>query len=267
MKKFICGIIALLTLFTALQFNTYAISDLNYALTDTGERVVTPLSYSCDTVFAYLGEKGGTFIDSSDIFIDNEDNIYITNTSRNRIVKLDKEGQYLCDFTNNGNLNGPQSVFVCDNGDIFISDTGNMRIVHINQNDEEIECFTKPKSSALSDSSDFLVNRLAISEQGLIYVVQSQQFMTIDANNEFKGYVGANKVGFNLKEFFVRTFGSEIQKNKMQFSQASTYNSFDIGRNGLIYAVANDSVNQIRVLNVDGDNLFPDGSYGEKKYC
>lgn len=263
MKKFICGIIAFLTFSMALSLNTYAASEMNYSLSNDGKRIMTPLSYSCNTVIAYLGEKGGTFIDSSDIFIDREDNIYITNTAKNRIIKLDKNGNYLRDFTNNGNLNGPQSVFVCDNSDIFISDTGNKRIVHINQNDEEIEAFVKPESTALSDTTDFLVNHLAVSDQGLIYVVQSQQFMTIDANNEFKGYVGANKVGFNLKEFFVRTFGSEIQKNKMQFSQASTYNSFDIGEDGLIYAVANDTVNQIRILNIDGDNLFPNGSYGE----
>lgn len=264
MKKFICGIITLLTLAMALQLNTYAASDLNYALTDTGKRVTTPLSYSCDTVISYLGEEGGTFIDSSDIFIDKEDNIYITNSSKNRIIKLDKNGNYLRDFTDNGTLNGPQSVFVCDNSDIFISDTGNKRIVHINQNDEEIEVFTKPVSSALSDSTDFLVNHLAVSQQGLIYVVQSQQFMTIDANNEFKGFVGANKVGFSLKEFFIRTFGSEIQKEKMLATQASTYNSFDMSDDGLIYAVANDTVDQIRILNIDGENLFPSGTYGEK---
>lgn len=264
MRKFICTIFVMLTASMVFQLNSYAVSDLNYALTDTGKRVVTPLSYSCDTVISYLGESGGTFIDSSDIFIDKEDNIYITNTSKNRIIKLDKNGQYLREFTNNGSLNEPQSVFVCDNGDIFISDTGNKRIVHINQNDEEIEVFTKPESSVLDESTDFLVNHLAVSEQGMIYVIQSQQFMAIDGNNEFKGYVGANKVGFNLKEFLVRTFGSEIQKNKMLFSQASTYNSFDMSDDGLIYAVVNDTANQIRILNIDGDNLFPDGIYGEK---
>ena len=263
MKKIIYRIIGVVLLSLLFQSTVYGVPSMNYTLSDDRKRIMTPLCYSCDEVIDYLGDVGGTFSDASDIFIDNKDNIYITDTEKNRIIKLDENGSYLREFTNNGNLNGPQSVFVCDNEDVFIADTDNKRIVHIDSNDNEIETFVKPESEVLGDDFDFLVSRLAVSDRGLIYVVQSQQFMAIDANNDFKGFVGANKVGFSLKEFFVRTFGSDIQKEKMNYTQAATYNSFEIGNDGLIYAVANDSKNQIRVLNMDGENLFPEGKYGE----
>lgn len=263
MKKIACKIIGVLLMLFLLQPNVYGIANMNYTLSDEGKRVMTPLCYSCDKVIDYLGENVGSFSDASDIFIDEKDNIYITDTTRNRIIKLDKNGTFLREFTNGGNLNGPQGVFVCNNEDIFIADTNNKRIVHIDKDDKEIESFGKPDTEVLSDDSDFMVNRLAVSDQGLIYVIQSQKFMAIDSKNEFKGFIGANKVAFNLKEFFIRTFGSDIQKEKMNYSQAASYNSFEIGNDGLIYAVANDDKNQIQVLNMSGENLFPEEVYGE----
>ena len=254
-----------ISIITAVLFSVtaYATPDMNLVLED-GEHIKTPICYSCTQVISDLGDNGGTFIDASDIFIDKTDNIYIADTKNNRIAMLDASGKYLRDYTNNGTVSGPKSVFVTDNGDIFISDTLNEQIVHVDKNDKLIEKFVQPDSELLANISDFAVEKIAISEQGLIYIVHAQQFMMIDANNEFKGFVGANKISFSLKEFLIRTFGSEIQKNKMVTGQASTYNSFHIGDDGLIYAVANDTKDQIRILNVDGDNLFPSGSYGER---
>lgn len=266
MKKIIYGIIGTVILSLFAQLNVYGVASMDYTLSDDGKKVTVPLCYSCDVTIDYLGDKGGTFTDASDIFIDKNDCIYITDTAKNRIVMLDQNGLYLREYTNSGNLNGPQSVFVSDNGDVFIADTNNKQIVHVDKNDRKVETFIKPESEVLGDDFEFSVNRLAVSDRGLIYVVQSQQFMAIDAKNEFKGFVGANKVGFSLKEFFVRNFGSDIQKKKMNYSQAATYNSFEIGSDGLIYAVANDSKNQIRILNMDGENLFPEGCYGETSF-
>ena len=78
----------------------------------------------------------------------------------------------------------------------------------------------------------------------------------IDANNDFKGFYASNKVPFKLSEFLIRTFGSEVQKNSTAFSQANSYNSLEIGEDGLIYAVSNDKSNQISVLNSNGENIF-----------
>lgn len=264
MKNFCLKIICISVLAAILfSLSVSAVPDMNFVIQD-GEHINTPICYSCTQTISGLGDLNGKFVDASDLFIDDHDNIYIADTTNNRILMLDKDGNYLKEFTNGGTLSGPKSVYVTDNGDLFVSDTKNEQIVHIDNNDTLIETFHKPDSELLSNMVDFSVEKIAISDQGMIYLVHAQQFMMIDAKNEFKGFVGANKVSFNLKQFFIRTFGSEVQKKKMVTEQASTYNSFHIGDNGLIYAVANDTKDQIRILNVDGDNLFPTGSYGEK---
>lgn len=264
MKSFLLKTICISVLAAMLfSITVSAVPDMNFVI-ENGEHIKTPICYFCTQTISGLGEGGENFIGASDLYIDDDDNIYIADTVYNRIVKLDKDGNYVRDYTNGGKISGPKSVFVTDNGDLFVSDTKNEQIVHLNSEDNLVEIFNKPKSELLSNIKDFAVEKIAISKQGMIYLVHAQQFMMIDAKNEFKGFVGANKVAFNIKEFFIRTFGSEIQKNKMVTSQASTYNSFHIAHNGLIYAVANDTKDQIRILNVDGDNLFPSGSYGER---
>ncbi len=264
MKRNLLKIVSVIVLSATLfSITVSAVPDMNFVIED-GEHIKTPVCYSSTQTVSYLGSHGGNFTDASDIFIDKKDNIYIADTVNDRIIMLDKDGNYVRDYTNSGTVAGPKSVYVTDNGDLFISDTENEQIVHVDKNDKEVEKFVKPETELLSNIVDFSIGRISISDQGLIYLIHAQQFMMIDANNEFKGYVGANKVSFNLKEFFIRTFGSEVQKNKMVTEQAAAYNSFDIGDDGLVYAVANDSKDQIRILNVDGDNIFPTGVYGER---
>ena len=264
MKNFFIKTICISVLAAILfSLSVSAVPDMNFVIED-GEHIKTPICYSCTQTISGLGDSGETFVDASDLYIDDNDNIFIADTVNNRILKLDKDGNYVREYTNGGKLSGPKSVYVTENGDLFVSDTKNEQIVHLDSNDNLVETFHKPDSELLSNIVDFAVEKIAISQQGMIYLVHAQQFMMIDAKNEFKGFVGANKVAFNIKEFFIRTFGSEIQKKKMVTQQASTYNSFHIGDNGLIYAVANDKKDQIRILNVDGDNLFPSGSYGER---
>ncbi len=246
-----------LTIFLLLIFQlpAAAISSSDYIITN-GKKIETPLCFMPDKVVSYLGQEAGSFIGATDLFVDKFDNIYITDKNKNRVLKLNSKCEFVKEYTNNGNLSSPSCVYVSDNEDVFIADSGNQRIVHVDKNDNLIEIFEKPKSKLLDKDFDYTVTKFAISKQGIIYVIYSQSFMMIDANNQFKGYYASNKVGFNLKEFLVRTFGNEAQKNKTAFSQADTYNSFEIGDDGLVYAVANRTDESICVLNSDGDNLF-----------
>ena len=232
-----------------------AVSSTDYIISG-GQKVKTPLCYNPYKVISYLGENVGSFIGATDLFVDNADNIYVTDTNNNRIIKLDSQGNFLKVYNNSGDLSAPSCVYVTDSGDVFIADSANQRIVHVDENDQLVEVFGKPESSLLADDFDYTVKKFAISQQGIMYVIHSQYFMMIDTKNEFKGYYASNKVGFRLNEFLIRTFGNENQKNNMAYAQADTYNSFEIGEDGFIYAVANKTDSPICVLNSDGINLF-----------
>ena len=242
----------------AANCTTVYASETDYVIDNDGERLATPKTYLVKDVITYLGENGGNLYEPKDIFIDKEDYIYIADTGNNRVVKLDSEGNYVRSYTGSDSLLSPQGVYCTEFGSIFVADTGNQRVANIDEEtDLVVEEFTKPDSELLEDSSDFSVNKVSISKQGLLYVMKGQQFMTIDANNDFKGFVGANNLPFSLKRTLIRMFATEEQKSRLEMEEAPPYNNFMIADNGMIYAVASTDSARIKKLNASGANLYP----------
>lgn len=240
--------------------------ETDFVIDNDGERLATPKTYLVKDVITYLGEEGGNLYEPKDIFIDKEDNIYVADTGNNRVVKLDPEGNYVRSYTGGDTLTGPQGVFATDFGSVFVADTGNQRIANIDEEDQILETFVKPDSKLLDASSDFSINKLCVSSQGILYVIKGQQFMTIDANNEFKGFVGANSLPFSLKRVLIRMFASEEQKSRLEMEEAPPFNNFIITDSGVIYAVAATDSGKIKKLNANGSNLFPENYIAETIY-
>lgn len=243
-----------------------ALGTMNYVLdTDGKTQIPTPVTHQVEAMYGYLGPEGGSLNKPTDLYIDGRDNVYIADTGNNRIVQLDKDGNFVRDYTDAGRLNAPEGVYVDADGDVYVGDTQNERIVHLDPSDVFIEEFVKPQSDMLDESMDFQVGRLGISPQGYIYLIRGQQFMTIDAENTFKGYVGANELDFSLTRILVRMFASREQQSKLLKEEPPAYNSFDIGNDGMVYAttVESKSSGQIRKINAVGTNIYPEKPYGE----
>lgn len=264
MKRMITVALALAVFFCAGV--TAQARETDYVVDSEGQRMAMPRTYLVKDVITYLGEEGGNLYEPRDIFIDQEDCIYVADSGNNRIVKLDPEGNYLDSYTGGGTLANPQGVFASSFGSIFVADTGNQRIVNLDEQDQIQETFVKPDSELLEDSSDFSIHKICISSQGLIYVIKGQQFMTMDANNEFKGFVGANSLPFSLKRTLIRMFASEEQKSRLEMEEAPPFNNFVIADNGMIYAVAATDSARIKKLNASGANLFPTNYIAEPIY-
>lgn len=248
--------------------NVSALGKTNYVLdTDGKTHIPIPVCYRAETVYTDLGD-GGTLSNPYDLYTDEDCNLYVADTDNNRVVKLDENGNFLAEFTCEGSVRAPKGVYVAQTGDIFISDSGNERIVHTDPNGEFIEQFVKPESDMLDEDMDFSVNRLRISNQGYLMMIKGTKFMAMDAQNEFKGYIGSNQLGFSLKRTLLRIFASDEQKSKLLKDEPVSYNSFDIGDDGMIYAVTSEeqTSGQIRKINAVGENVYPDGVYGEMYY-
>lgn len=212
-----------------------------------------------------LGEEAGNLSEPADLYIASDDSIYIADTGNNRIVKLDADGNYVRSYTCDGKLSGPKGIYVADDGDLYISDTMNERIVHLNPKGDFVEEFVKPDSELLDENADFQIGRIGINSQGYLYTIQGKNFLAIDAENEFQGYVSSSSVGFSLKSLLIRMFASAEQKQKLLKEEPPSYNSFDIGENGLLYATLDETVTsgQIHVINVVQQNTYPNNKYGE----
>lgn len=79
--------------------------------------------------------------------IDSDNNIYIANTKRDRIVKYDANGNFITNIgetgISNGQLLGPSSVYADKNGRLYVADSGNNRIVVFDVNGNYLDSFGK----------------------------------------------------------------------------------------------------------------------------
>lgn len=225
-----------------------------------------PLAYRHVKVIEYLGEKGQFLNGPEDLFLDRDDFLYVVDTQNNRVLKLTTEGETLAVFTGPEDkpLKNPRGIYVDKDGDMYIADTGNNRILHLAPDGRYVEEFIKPESKLLSEDFFFDPSKVFISSTGYLFVIQSQAFLSMDANNEFRGYVGATQVGFDFQRLLIRIFATEEQKVRVAKKLPDSYSNFVIDDRGMIYAtVINAETNQIRKITPAGKNIFPSGFYGE----
>lgn len=224
-----------------------------------GKRTHIPAAYTVKQVVTDLGAKGGSLTEPQDIFVDKNDHVYVADSGNNRVVHLDENFRFVAAHDNGAGFSAPKGVFVDEYGDMFVADTGNQTIVHLNADGTLSETFTKPQSDLLGEDDSFNVTKLSLSPQGYLYTISSQQFMTIDAHNEFKGYVGTNEVGFDLGRLLIRLFASKEQKEQIVDVERKPYHNFTIADDGMIYAVADTDSAQIQKINAVGKNIYPTG--------
>ena len=247
-----------------LQASASAGSD--YIL-DNGDRLPISQTYTYKTTISQFGSYGSLNL-PEDMYIDKNDNLYITDTGNNSVLVLNSEGNVARTFSfDEGDqrvLNGPSGVFADDDGNVYIGDTMNKRILHLSEIGEFVEEFSTPTSSVLGSDFIYSPRRIAVTNTGYIYTIKEQSLMKIDTNNSFQGYIGATKLGFSLKGMFIRLFASKQQKEKLLTAEPPPYLSFALAKDGKLYATTTDlSSGQIMKLDVTGANMFPSVFYGE----
>ncbi len=222
-----------------------------------------------------VDEKGASVYlkDPSDLVLMPSGNIYIADTGNNRIVKYYPDGTVEF-FTADKSIKAPEGICVFEienpeTGEIYehmlVADTGNSRIVHLAPDGAFIEEITKPDSEILANVS-FNITKITLSTTtGYIYVTAGENIMTIDANGNFRGYIGQPEIGFKFSEWLKRLISSDEQLAVMDKRSAPSYTNITTGYDGMIYASSRDArLGQLKILNTVGDNIYKE--YGTSSW-
>lgn len=265
-KKIVALLLFVLMACVVISNKIVFADDYNYTLDpSSGRRVYTPLAYKVSDYLVFEVE-GESLKDASKVFIDKKGILYIVDTGNNRIIKSYKNGNVIGVYTEAGGkpFNEPKGIFVDEDGDMYIADTKNQRIVHLSANGEYVEEFGNLDSPLLGEDFIFEPTNVCISPTGYIYTTKGHSILTIDVNNEFRGYVGSIEIGFDLRRALIRMFATEEQKGRIARSLPPSYSNITISDDGIIYATSiNTGSDQIIAINAVGKNIFPGGSFGE----
>lgn len=261
MKRFCaCLLTALLMMSSA-----FAAVGVDAFVADKDENYIPiPAAYEVYTTFKNLDDYG--FMNHpEDIFIGKDNLLYVADTENNRVLVMNREGVVLEEITEacGKKLSKPRGVYVGDDLSIWIADTGNLRLATLNADRTDRKAYGKPDSALLENSFTFDVQKLFVANTGYIYVLKGANLIAIDEANNFRGYLGADDVGFSLSRTLIRIFGSKSQIERTVKQEPASYSNFYIGADNMIYGIlSNKETAQIRKLNSVGNNTYETKKYG-----
>jgi len=183
--------------------------------------------------------------DPRDLVVDKFGNIYIADGANNRIVLLDpyfKVRDTISKFVNDqgvpDSLNTPSGVFVT-NHEIFVADTENNRIVVFDLEGEFDRIIPAPSDEVFPENSIYKPIALAVDNiTGQIYVVSSTTYMgiiSLNSSGEFQGFIGAQKVVYNILDIIWRNFQTSEQRALTTQLVSTEFNNITIDDLGFIY--------------------------------
>ena len=172
------------------------------------------------------GVEPSSFNTPSDVAVDDEGNIYVCDTNNNRVVKMDKDLNFLLSFTKPGDSTFDQKLS-------FLP----VRLV--------------------VDSSQRVFALATNVNKGLV---------KYEADGSFTGFIGANKVTYSLWDYIWKTFFTTKEQRAQQASFVPTeYENIYIDKDGFIYATNTvfseydllyDNAKPIRRLNSIGNDIL-----------
>lgn len=219
-----------------------------YTYSIDGFPLISPDAYVPDRIFdskniIYKG-KTITIDDPRDLFVDENDNVYLVLGKPNQVVVMNNYFNVkfiISEFTNDhgvpDSLSGPSGVFVTENH-IYVADTDNKRIVMFNLDGSFYKTIGEPDADVFPEGSIYKPVALAVDDFGRIYVVSATTYMGVIAINEegeFQGFIGAQKVTVNPLDVFWRSFMTEEQRSQTQSYVSTEFNNIAMDDRGFIY--------------------------------
>ena len=276
MKKRILVLITLVLitvtlLGAAVTSNAEAYSSYTYSV--TGFPVASPDAYTperqVDSNYMGLGaSQYGAITDPRDVFVDENEWVYVVDGGTNRVVVLDANYKFRYDFgpyfiNDQGvpdGLNGPNGCFVTSEY-IYVADTENYRLVVFDHQGNFIKTLNEPRSDVMPEGSVYKPVAVALDTIGNIYVVSSTTYMgviSLSIDGDFQSFVGAQKVNVSPAEIFWRSFQTAAQRAQNASYVSTEYNNITIDKEGFIY-VTSSSIDE-GLQQAATDNNTPDYS-------
>lgn len=180
----------------------------------------------------------------SDIFVDDLNHVYISDTGNNRIVVTDEEYNVrlvISTFMNNfgvpDGLAEPNGLFVTES-EIYVADKGNSRIVVFDKLGNFVDIVPEPASEVMPENHVYTPVAVAVDSAGRIYVVSSTTnygVLSLNRDGSFNGFVGAQKVTYNAFEHFWRMFQTEKQIAASAQYVPTEYNNISIDGDDFVF--------------------------------
>ncbi len=274
-KKLICLILALVL---ALSSSAVAVFAAQPDRTYTYEESTPVPSTNAYQVKIVVDEAvmGTTRMNNPrDIFVDNEDRIFILDSGNCRILILDKS--YKCikelkDFRYNEETitlaEGAEGLFYREaNQLLYIADTNNNRILVVDLDGNVKNLYNKPEGELLDPTLPYKPKKIIVDNMGIMFVTSgtvNTGALLVDSNNSFLGFYGTNRLKMTAAMKVERMWRSLLSKDAQAQLGATfqpvEFNNLFWSEDRFVYTVSplvESVASAISKLNALGNNVFP----------
>lgn len=275
-NKFISFITATVLIMSLLTTCVTVSADSFHSYIYNSEEKVVSAPAAVTVTATVTGASSGTqnFNSPSDLIVGGDNCIYIADRGNNRIVVIDKDGNFIKEIksfvTENGEetFNSPSGIYINNDGDIYICDTSNGRIVQLSSSGTLINIITLSAGESLP--SDFVFNptKVGVDNSGRIFVVSegfNNGLLEFTAEGKFVRYMGASKVTLTPMQMFWRMFSTKEQRQKTSSNVSTEYNNIEVDEEGFLmvtsssftyYEYQSGAAQPLRRLNSKGSDVL-----------
>jgi hypothetical protein len=184
------------------------------------------------------------------------------------LVVLDNEFNLIAEITgiyNEGvfeNFTTLDGVFVTrESGEIYVAEPGGARIIHFDAELNLIRTLGRPEGIPLSEAFPWQPIKVAVDENGRIYVIANNVFEGIVEKNPdgtFNRYFGVVNIRYSLMDLFWRALRTPAQRARMALWLPVNFTNLTIDPDGFVFAVISegDQDEPVRKLNARGENIL-----------
>ncbi len=260
--------LAVITLFGSLNVSAYEPYE-TYTYSIDGLPLESPHAYTPD-VDTYGWEDMGldkALKSVSDIVADSDGNIYLADSGNNRIVILNKNDfkligiidKYIDEYGREQSFNSPEGIYVTgdnmaseDAKDIlYVCDTNNKKIVSFDlkgETPEYIRTIEKPDpEQVFLKDEEYTPTAIAVDKYERIFIISRdcyQGVIVLSSLGDFTGFIGSQKVTYDLFEQIWKNFQTTEQKKASGNNLPAPFNNLAVDEDGFVYATVSFGVNR-----------------------
>ena len=242
-----------------------AISVLSFKEVDASS--TTTYTYAIDrkgffvvTQDAYLPHRTILDLDldsPEDVFIDENDNLFIADTGNRRIVVYSSETDEILYEITHPDFSSPRGVFITEDNELYVADSSAEAVFRFNVDGTFIEKFTKPTSASF-EATSFNPKRIAVDNQNNMFVIAEGVFngiIQLSDSGEFLGYFATNKVNLTAKQLWENFFLTEVQRDQLGDRNPVNFSNVFVDDKGIKYSTSlGTNIDNLKKHNTDGSS-------------
>ncbi len=197
-----------------------------------------------------------------DIYI-KDDLIYVADTGNHRIVVFDYSGNLVREIGVDV-LNKPTGIHVSIDDFLYVADKGNQLVYKFDLSGDLIRTFGKPTEPLFGSLSLYVPSKIAVGSGENIYVIgdgSTSGVIQLNYDGSFLGYFGVN---LSDKSFIERVADIFVKPGEYASNTPPSPTNIAISSKSLVYTSTPNTVNALKKLDVNGNNILTTVNYNQK---